>query len=166
MGIDRLKKKVGSRDGFTLIEVLIAMLIFSIGVLGIASMQTSATKGVNTSGRLSLNANYAMDRMEQLLQLPYDHADLTGSVYLEGPEDPPVDEQGLVHTKAMAGDGLDNDLDGTIDEDGESGDLRVQWAVIDGYPITETKTIRVSVTRGTGQTVKTVTFVSHKIDKL
>lgn len=163
MGNNRLGKKVESRDGFTLIEVLIAMLILSIGVLGVASMQTSATKGVNTSGRLSLNANCAMDRMERLLQLPYDHADLAGSVYNE---EVAVDSQGLAHTQAMNGDGLDNDLDGEIDEDGESGDLSIQWAVIDGYPIDATKTIRVSVTRGTGQTAKTVTFVSHKIDKL
>jgi prepilin-type N-terminal cleavage/methylation domain-containing protein len=66
--------------GFSLIEVMIAMAIFSIGILAIASMQLSSTKN-NTTGNITTQASMlARQKIEELKG--QDIADLT-----------PVDEQ-------------------------------------------------------------------------
>jgi len=63
-------------DGFTLIEVLIAMAIFAIGILAVASMQIKAING-NTSAKIqTAETRLAAERMERLVGLPYDHEDL------------------------------------------------------------------------------------------
>ena len=69
-----------SSKGFTLIEVLIAMVIFSIGILGVAQMQIMAIKGNATARMLTDTVVQATDQIELLLLRPYDHDDLT-----EGP---------------------------------------------------------------------------------
>ena len=62
--------------GFTLIEVLIAMAIFSIGILGVGTMQLRSTGG-NTNARIGTEASvWAQDRVETLMLLPYTHGDL------------------------------------------------------------------------------------------
>lgn len=58
--------------GFTLIEVLIAMAIFAVGILAVTTMQMRSINQ-NASARLQTEAtNLAADWMEQLLALPYD----------------------------------------------------------------------------------------------
>ena len=62
--------------GFTLLEVLFALAIFSIGILAIAGLQISSING-NSSARMQTEATtLAAERLEQLSALPYDHADL------------------------------------------------------------------------------------------
>ena len=57
--------------GFTLIEVLIALAIFSIGILGVGTMQIRSTTG-NTSARIRTEASiWTQDRVETLMLLPY-----------------------------------------------------------------------------------------------
>ena len=64
-------KKYSDIKGFTLIEVLVAMAIFSIGILAVGSMQLSATRG-SSSARLSTEAvAIAQDQAETLMLLPY-----------------------------------------------------------------------------------------------
>lgn len=59
--------------GFTLLEVLFALAIFSIGILAIASMQISSING-NSAARMQTEATtLATARLEQLSALPYDH---------------------------------------------------------------------------------------------
>ena len=62
--------------GFTLIEVLIVMAIFSIGILAVAAMQMTATKGNTSARRMTEATALAENQMENLMQLPYDHVDL------------------------------------------------------------------------------------------
>jgi len=72
-------KNNGQKDkagGFTLIEVLIAMAIFAIGILAVTSMQIKAING-NTSAKIqTAETRLAVERMERLVGLPYDHEDL------------------------------------------------------------------------------------------
>jgi prepilin-type N-terminal cleavage/methylation domain-containing protein len=57
--------------GFTLVEVLIALAIFSIGILAVASLQTSST-GRNTGARIYTEASiWSRDQVESLMLLPY-----------------------------------------------------------------------------------------------
>ncbi len=65
--INRLKKQ----DGFTLIEVLIAVTIFAVGLLAIAAMQTSAIRMNSTGNRLTELSTLGIDKFEQLMSQPY-----------------------------------------------------------------------------------------------
>jgi len=68
---DRKKEK-----GFTLIEVIIAMALISIGLLATASMQVTAIKG-NASARIRTErTTWAQDTLEKLMALSYTDADL------------------------------------------------------------------------------------------
>ena len=62
--------------GFTLLEVLIAISIFAVGILAIAGMQIRSIN-LNSAARMQTEAtNAAVDCMERLLSLPYEHPDL------------------------------------------------------------------------------------------
>lgn len=64
--------------GFTLIEVMVALFILTIGILAVASMQNSSLLGTARSNAVTLATNVAMDRMERLLCLPFNTWDATG----------------------------------------------------------------------------------------
>jgi len=65
--------------GFTLLEVMITIAIFSIGILAIAGMQIASING-NASARMQTEATtLAVERLERLIALPYDHTDLDPS---------------------------------------------------------------------------------------
>jgi len=64
------------QHGFTLLEIIIAIFIFSIGLLAVVSMQMTAIKGNHFSGTLTEASNWAADQMERLMSLPYTDDDL------------------------------------------------------------------------------------------
>ena len=59
-----------------MIEILVAISIFAIGMLAVASMQVSGIHGNATANALTGAAAWAADRVESLLVRPYDHIDL------------------------------------------------------------------------------------------
>ena len=58
-------------EGFTLIEVLIAISIFAVGLLAVAAMQTSAIRVNSTAGQLSRLNTLGIDKLEELMGLAY-----------------------------------------------------------------------------------------------
>lgn len=69
-GNHKIQKTAGTENGFTLIEVLMAMAVFSIGFLALASMQITATNG-NARARSLMDAVSVLeDHMEYLKNLP------------------------------------------------------------------------------------------------
>jgi len=63
-------------QGFTLIEVLIAMGIFALGFLALASLQIRSIS-MNASSRMRSDATaLAVESMERLIFLPYEHSEL------------------------------------------------------------------------------------------
>jgi type IV pilus assembly protein PilV len=75
-------KNLKSEKGFTLLEVIVAISILSIGILAVASMQIMSLKGDAFAQSRTESATWAQDKMEELLSLPYDHPNLTvGSSY-------------------------------------------------------------------------------------
>ncbi len=56
--------------GFTLIELVVAILIFAIGIVGISKMQTLAIQANAYSMQLSEANNVARDTIEKLMSLP------------------------------------------------------------------------------------------------
>ena len=75
-----------NQRGFTLIEVLIAMLILAVGVLGVASLQMSTYKQLQMShnyGTAAMLAGEMADRMlanpNQVLANAYNHTSSSGT---------------------------------------------------------------------------------------
>jgi len=63
--------------GFTLIEVLVAIVILTVGLLAVGTMQISAIRGNFMSGNTSIALSLASEKMEDLLNKDYNHADLS-----------------------------------------------------------------------------------------
>lgn len=63
-------------QGYTLVEVLIAMAIFALGFLSLATIQIKSIRQ-NASAQMYTEATtIAAESMERLISLPYDHLDL------------------------------------------------------------------------------------------
>lgn len=58
--------------GFTLIEVLVALVVLSITLLGIASLMATTSKYNAAGGRLTEAVTFAQDRLEELRITPWD----------------------------------------------------------------------------------------------
>lgn len=75
----------GNASGFTLIEVMIALVILSVGILGAASMQISAITGNGMANKITEASMVASDRAERLLALKFSSSDLKdGSDTVDG----------------------------------------------------------------------------------
>ena len=57
--------------GFTLIEILVALVILSICLLGMAGLMTMTTKNNSYGGHLTEAATLAQDKLEQLRATPF-----------------------------------------------------------------------------------------------
>lgn len=81
------KKSVnhGSEKGFTLVEILVAVSVFAVGLLAVAIMLDTAIQ-YNSSARLISEATeIAQGKMEQLMSAPFDDAELDGAFSPYGP---------------------------------------------------------------------------------
>ena len=66
------ENKAAHREkGFTLVEMLIALTIFAIGILGVASTQVWGLRGNSSAIWHTQAATFAADRIEQLMAVPY-----------------------------------------------------------------------------------------------
>ena len=77
MRADQKIKARRGEGGFTLIEVIIAIAILSIGLLGVASMQTASIRGNHLGYRYTEGTTLAQDRLEWLFTRPYTDASLS-----------------------------------------------------------------------------------------
>ncbi len=73
-----------TEKGFTLVEVMLAISILSIGLLAIASMHVSSIDGNSNSRRLTEAMNYTQDKLEELQTLSYSHTLLKSGDRTEG----------------------------------------------------------------------------------
>jgi len=113
-----------SDKGFTLIEILISMLVLSLGLMTMAVMQSSAVKSNYNSNKLTELSTCASRHLEILLALPLNDPSLIEDSDSTTPENDAHD---------FDNDGVDNDGDGMVDnssDDGEPG-YSVTWLVTD-----------------------------------
>jgi prepilin-type N-terminal cleavage/methylation domain-containing protein len=114
---ETIREKRGSR-GYTLIEILIAMAIFSIGILAVGAMQINSANS-NTGARIHTEEyTWVVDQIERLTALDYDDDDLDPN----DPADP-------------------NDFH-SVDQ----GPYTVSWTVVDDSPVAGAKRIAVTAT--------------------
>ena len=106
--------------GFTLIEVLIVLAIFSIGILAVAAMQMTSTKGNASARRITEAVALAENRIERLLELPYDHDDLNPDPALN----PHQATSGPYEINWTV---TDTDLDWDGSNDSKKVDVTVNW---------------------------------------
>ncbi len=74
-------KKLSNDEGYTLIEILIALAILSVGLLAIATMQISSIRVNDTARRMTRRATMAQDKLEYLMSLGYTNAVLTSGAH-------------------------------------------------------------------------------------
>jgi type IV pilus assembly protein PilV len=71
------------RKGFTLIEVLVGFVILGVGILAIAAMQITSTKGGYFSSNVTQATILAQDKLEYLKNLSYKASDLSSGQHSE-----------------------------------------------------------------------------------
>lgn len=67
----RTTKRTSSEGGFTLIEVLIAIVILTVGLLSLAQMMVLSTNANTLSGRMTSCSAVAKERLERLKAIPF-----------------------------------------------------------------------------------------------
>jgi type IV pilus assembly protein PilV len=65
------RRLISIEEGFTLIEIMITLVILSIGLVALAGLQVSAIKGNAFSKRMTTAVSIANERLEQIKDKAY-----------------------------------------------------------------------------------------------
>jgi type IV pilus modification protein PilV len=126
------KKKSRVRDnGFTLMEILIALSILSIGILAVTAMQIRSMQVNSLASNITESTTWAQDKMEDLISRSWTDPDLAAGTQNETAQD------GTLVTWTVT----DVDMDGVIGTV-ELKRITIQSTYNDG--LGNTKTLRVS----------------------
>ncbi len=107
------------QQGFTLIEVLVSMAIFSVGILGIINMQILSTVTNVQSRGMTEGVIVAQNKIEELMGKKYNSNDLS-----DGPNDPDGNPHADTSTNAR---------------------YSTSWTVEEDLPFVNSKTIHMTV---------------------
>lgn len=142
-------KPHNDQEGFTLIEVLIAVVIMAIGILSVISMQLTAIKGNLTAGNISVASGWAADQIEKIFAKPYNDDDLRDDESISNASNNPDGATGLDDATPGTADGMTTSPNGLA---------TIYWNVADDLIMPNTKTIRIIVQRKDFGVTKTVTM--------
>jgi prepilin-type N-terminal cleavage/methylation domain-containing protein len=105
-------------NGFTLIEALIALAIFSIGILAVTSLLVSANLQSKNSSEITEASAIAFNHMEELILIPFDHNDLS----------PALNPHNLVSGKyRVQWNAIESDLNNDTINDSKTIEMTVSW---------------------------------------
>ena len=148
--------------GFSLIEVLLGISVFMIGMLGVTALNISSLKSNTFSGNLSEATLIAATKIEELMAMGFDDID-EGTGEDDGghttnqdvndngiDDDDPGDPAAAVDNKHNFGlDDIGTDADHEESSLGKNDIYTIYWNVAESEPITvtpqRTKTIKVIV---------------------
>jgi type IV pilus assembly protein PilV len=120
------KSPISIEEGFTLIEIMIALVIMSIGLTALASVQISAIRGNAFSKRMTTAVSIADEKLEQIKSNPY--ANILSELSIQ------ITQSNMKFTR--------------------------QVTVTDNSPLTNTKTINVTVNWSEGSKSHSVPFTT------
>lgn len=66
----KTRRPTGNRAGFTLVELLVAMMVFAVGMLGLAATAGSVTRMMGGAKRQTIAATVAQSRLEKIRSSP------------------------------------------------------------------------------------------------
>lgn len=135
-------KTISCEKGFTLIEVVVAIGLLTIGILAAGTMQISALRGNAQARQLTQAATWGQDQLETLMGKSYNGDDMRD-------------------TNNNGVNGLDDTDVGANTADGGpvvNGVFTVFWNIADDYPLFGCKTIRVHVRRNEQGITKTISM--------
>ena len=113
----KFKNILTNSKGFSILEVLLGITIFMIGMLGVTALNISSLKSNTFSGNMSEAVIIAGDKFEELMTFEFGHGDLAAGGH---PPETYVAQNNLTYT--------------------------VSWNVTDDAPLPErTKTVNVTV---------------------
>lgn len=160
-----------SNKGFTLIEVICAIAILTVGILSLYSLQISSINTNFSANTVTAASTWASDRVEILINRPYscnpfrvnchDLDDVNGDGTGLDLNNDGVDDSG-------GNFGLDNNTPATADHSATSPDglYTILWNVAVDTPVPNTKTIRIIVTSMDRGVTKTVSMTYIKSDMI
>jgi prepilin-type N-terminal cleavage/methylation domain-containing protein len=131
---DRLSR---GEDGFTLIESLIAMCVFSIGILSLYTMHVTSIMYNAKASTLTNGTTWAMEKLEELIEIDYDDIEDT-------------DEDGKA--------GLDDLIGADGQAESSDGSFTLYWNVANDLPIDGCKILRVHAQDNTLRLNNVVTY--------
>jgi prepilin-type N-terminal cleavage/methylation domain-containing protein len=136
------------QNGFTLIEVLIAIVILTVGILAAALMQVSALGGNSLASRTTQASTLAGGAIEELMSTAYNDPLLAATVTgdLVSPDD------ASILTPALG------DIQNVTVPAQQPEGFEIFWQVKDDYPFVDCKTIRVIVRRADKGVMRTVSL--------
>ncbi len=79
------------KKGFTLIELIIAVVIFSIGILGVAAMHYQSIQGNSFAMQITRANNLSEDMTEYLKAFPYTSDSMGGAAPITGQVNKAID---------------------------------------------------------------------------
>lgn len=141
-----------SQKGFTFIEVLLAIAIFSLGVLAAASSQTDAVYRTNAIRKAAEANECATDTMEKLFRLNFNHADLAEGTHTPGgaffdtngdgfDDGIPVVPDYNSMFSIIQWEVVNDDLDGDLTDDAKVITVTVEWGNNRGMVLTGVRTL-------------------------
>lgn len=140
-----LQQKLGDKKGFTIVELLVAVVVMSIAFAGLATMEIACINGTSIANNVTTGITLAQDKMEELK-----------SLHLEDPELDDNNPNNNGNLRAGVGDFTavgaiatadDGHRDVDIDADGNPGGKYTRaWNIAEDTPIDGEKTIVVVVT--------------------
>ncbi len=133
---------IEKRQGFTLIEVMVAITLLAVAILGAGTMQITALGGSDVAIRTTNASTLASAAIEDLIRRDYNHASLNNTL-----ASLPTTAAG--YETAMSD--LSTAFTGPVTEGFE-----IFWNVAEDYPIADTKAIRVIVRRSDRGAMRTV----------
>ncbi|RKX24146.1 MAG: hypothetical protein DRP47_11805 [Candidatus Zixiibacteriota bacterium] len=141
-------KNMKNSKGFTLIEILIALTIFSVGLLAIAGLQVSAIRYNSGSNLRTSTTALAQGIMEQVMALESD--------------DPLLRVSGT-NTANIDPNDYDGDGDATTLRLPGAGSFTANWVVTKDIPVSRVSRITVNVLAASGRSMTLTSFKRYSL---